>query len=46
MCLLIAINERFKSFRKPEKPVIALHTLNNVIYMFMIYLFYLFIFIC
>ena len=34
MCLLIAINERFKSFRKPERPEIVLHTMNNVIYMF------------
>jgi hypothetical protein len=32
MCLLIAVNERFKSFRKPERLEIALHTLNNVIY--------------
>jgi hypothetical protein len=32
MCLLIAVNERFKSFRKVESLEIALHTLNNVIY--------------
>jgi hypothetical protein len=34
MCLLIVVNEMFKSFRKPERLEIALHTLNNVIYMF------------
>jgi hypothetical protein len=32
MCLLIAVNERFKLFRKPERLEIALHTLNNLIY--------------
>jgi hypothetical protein len=33
-CLLIVVNERFKSFRKSERLEIALHTFNNVIYMF------------
>jgi hypothetical protein len=32
MCPLIAVNERLKSFKKPEILEIALHTLNNVIY--------------
>jgi hypothetical protein len=32
MRLLVAVNERLKSFRKPERLEIALHTLNNVIY--------------
>ena len=40
-CLLIAISERFKSFKKPKMLEIVLHTLNNVIY-----LFDFFIFIC
>jgi hypothetical protein len=32
MCLLKILNERFKSFRMPERLEIALHTFNNVIY--------------
>jgi hypothetical protein len=32
MCLLIAVNERFKSFRMLDRLEIALHTFNNVIY--------------
>jgi hypothetical protein len=34
MCLLIAVNERFKFFKKPERLEIALHTLNDAIYLF------------
>jgi hypothetical protein len=34
MCLLLAVNERFKSFRKPERLEIAFHTLNDAIYLF------------
>jgi hypothetical protein len=42
MCPPIAVNERFKSFRKLERLEIALHTLNNVIYDLLVLLFYIY----
>jgi hypothetical protein len=45
MCLLIAINERFKSFRKSEILEITLHLLNNVIYDLFVLLLCIYIYI-
>jgi hypothetical protein len=42
MCLLIAVNERLKSFRMPERLEIALHTFNNVIYDLFVLLLYIY----
>jgi hypothetical protein len=44
MCLLLVVKERFKSFRKLERLEIALHTLNDAIYLFYFFIFiYIFI---